>query len=616
MSEARHTATVLLVGDDPAARTATTAVLEGAGYAVVQVGLEGARACVLERLVDAIVLDLPDPEVAEETARQLKADCIAPLVPLLQLTTTEHEARPLARSLEASAHTLLAKPVTPEVLLSTMSTLVRLGRAYREVHQERTRLEEVLLQMPSGVIIADAEGQLHLTNERAREILCLPEVPRPQEERVRELRPARQGTPAGIEGWPLWRALHTGERVIGEEFEVTCGDGRRIVARVSAGPIRSPEGEIIAGVLTFTDVTSLKEAEEEHRQLHAEADRHRAHLEAIQESVPVGIVYLDRDFRVQYANPAAEGFARLPREALVGQCILGLFPGPQGEALFELARTSGEPVQREEVPFVFANQPERGLTYWSGALVPLKDDRGEVTGFVLTVTEVTEQVRQREQTLAAERARAELAETLNAEVNHRVKNNLAMAAALLQMQGMEDGDPKVATLLEEAASRLLTLAQVHEQLQVSREGRVDLLAGIRRLTQATSEVLVTKGIDFAVEGEPVEMPPRAATNLLIVANELVTNAAKYCEPTNGDTCAVRVGVRVGLAVRDRKLVLSVWNSGNPVPEDFDVTRAAGMGLRVVRALVVDQYRGAFSLRPHEAGTTAQVVVPLAHLQQE
>jgi len=52
----------------------------------------------------------------------------------------------------------------------------------------------------------------------------------------------------------------------------------------------------------------------------------------------------------------------------------------------------------------------------------------------------------------------------------------------------------------------------------------------------------------------------------------------------------------------------VWNSGNALAEDFDLNQHAQMGLRLVHGIVVDQFRGAFSITPADSGTLAQIVV--------
>ncbi len=121
----------------------------------------------------------------------------------------------------------MTKPVAPAVLVSTRAPLVRLGRAYLVTEQERAKLTEIVTQMPSGVIIADAEGELLMANRRAREILCLAEIPRLPEERIRVMKPTVQGVRTTIEGWPLWRAIRTGERIVGEEFDFVCGTAPR-----------------------------------------------------------------------------------------------------------------------------------------------------------------------------------------------------------------------------------------------------------------------------------------------------------------------------------------------------------------------------------------------------
>jgi len=473
MAEERPEVAVLLISDDAATRALVTSVLGKAGYTVRQARPEEARACTLEWPIEAILLDLSPPGTAVELARQMKAGCVAFSTPVLHLISSEREAEPLVHSLGAAADIFLTKPVTPSVLLSTVSTLVRLGRAYLVTEQERAELAEIVSQMPSGVILSNAEGELLMANARAREILCLAEIPRLPEERIRIMKPTVEGVRTTIEGWPLWRAIRTGERIVGEEFDFTCGGGAKVVVRVNAGPVRDPEGKIVAGVLTFTDITELKQAE---------------------------------------------------------------------------------------------------------------------------------------------RARVELAESLNAEVHHRVKNNLAMVASILQMQSLEEQDPHVVSLLNDAATRLLTFASIHDQLQESQEGLVDLKGTISRLVEATRQAFEARGIAFVVEGVAVELSSRVATNLAIVANELITNAVKYCGRGPGEVCDVNVEVRVGLGVHAGRIVLSVWNSGHPVPEDFDPTRVGRTGLRLVTGIVVDQYGGTFSLRRHEGGTLAEVKIPREHLQ--
>ncbi len=83
-----------------------------------------------------------------------------------------------------------------------------------------------------------------------------------------------------------------------------------------------------------------------------------------------------------------------------------------------------------------------------------------------------------------------------------------------------------------------------------------------------------------------------------------THSIKHGAP--GPTGELQVKARVEPA--GDQVRLAVWSSGNPVSPDFDPAQARGLGLRLVQALAVEQYGGAFSLRPHDGGSLAEVSV--------
>ena len=56
------------------------------------------------------------------------------------------------------------------------------------------------------------------------------------------------------------------------------------------------------------------------------------------------------------------------------------------------SRRFGRPKQLlpyKDKPFVFPDQPERGVTYWDWSLAPAKDTIGKVTGLVFSLRETT-----------------------------------------------------------------------------------------------------------------------------------------------------------------------------------------------------------------------------------
>jgi PAS domain S-box-containing protein len=136
-------------------------------------------------------------------------------------------------------------------------------RLMTDIEAERARLATVLDQLPAGVILAEApSGRLVLGNRRLESIIGLPFIPA---EHVGEysLYPGfhKDGRPYSPEEWPLARSLLKGEVVQGEEIEIQRTDGARTFVLASSSPIRDREGRIVAGVVTFVDVSELRRAE-------------------------------------------------------------------------------------------------------------------------------------------------------------------------------------------------------------------------------------------------------------------------------------------------------------------------------------------------------------------
>lgn len=120
-------------------------------------------------------------------------------------------------------------------------------------------------------------------------------------------------------------------------------------------------------------------------------------LEALVEGSQDQLVYLDRDFDFVRVNRAyAAGCRRAPEE-LLGRNHFELFPHAENQAIFERVRDTGEPATWREKPFVFPDQPDRGVTYWNWTLNPVKDRTGYVVGLVLSLHEVTDAVVARRQ---------------------------------------------------------------------------------------------------------------------------------------------------------------------------------------------------------------------------
>ena len=120
------------------------------------------------------------------------------------------------------------------------------------------RLEGVLRQLPVGVVIADADGNVVLTNQRLRDMGMDPAPSGTPLEQAEFTAWHADGRPYTREEWPLARSLARGEVVRGEDMEFQRADGSHRVIEASSAPIRDLGGTIVAAVVVVQDVTERR----------------------------------------------------------------------------------------------------------------------------------------------------------------------------------------------------------------------------------------------------------------------------------------------------------------------------------------------------------------------
>jgi PAS domain S-box-containing protein len=163
------------------------------------------------------------------------------------------------------------------------------------------------------------------------------------------------------------------------------------------------------------------------------------------------------------------------------------------------------------------------------------------------------------------------------ETNHRVKNNLQLMAAMVDMQLMDAPATISADELRRLARQISLVAGVHDLLTQSEgEGSPETLSAHAVLSRMLSMVRTTAR-ERQVEccGEDINLPLKQATSLALIVNELVSNALKHCP---GD-------VQVRLSLEGLGVMVEVLDSGDGFPPDFDARSAARTGLDLVGNLV-------------------------------
>jgi PAS domain S-box-containing protein len=139
-------------------------------------------------------------------------------------------------------------------LARRVSLALDLVDLHRRAQDSLAQLQAVIAQLPLGVAITDAAHRVVLYND---------ELERVWGAKIALGVDHRQSGPS-TEGWPLERAIETGDVTVGELREfVRDGDTRTL--EISATPVRDAAGTIVSAAAIVADVTRRSHSEEQLR---------------------------------------------------------------------------------------------------------------------------------------------------------------------------------------------------------------------------------------------------------------------------------------------------------------------------------------------------------------
>ncbi|MFZ0091862.1 MAG: response regulator, partial [Solirubrobacteraceae bacterium] len=252
---------VLIADDNPDLRRYLSSLLAPSFEVEVVGDGPAAIAAIVERPPDLVISDVMMQGVdGYELLSMLRSSPETQDLPVILLSARAGEEETI-RGLAAGADDYLPKPFSGRDLLARVRSHLELSQLRRQaaadVRAERHRLEQTLHQMPAGVLLAEApSGRIVLGNRQAEEILGHPII---DADSIEQYTPYQlfslHNEPLGPAERPLARAVRAGEVIEDEELLYNTGTGRQITVRVSAAPIRDEDGDIVAGVLVFQDVS-------------------------------------------------------------------------------------------------------------------------------------------------------------------------------------------------------------------------------------------------------------------------------------------------------------------------------------------------------------------------
>ncbi len=197
------------------------------------------------------------------------------------------------------------------------------------------------------------------------------------------------------------------------------------------------------------------------------------------------------------------------------------------------------------------------------------------------------------------------------ETHHRVKNNLQVIAALIDMQTSGSKDTITASELARLRQSVDALNVIHEILTWEAKasgaddelGSVSALEVFTKLLPLLEQTVGDRSLRYTLED--ARLSDKQITSLAIVANELVSNAVKHGK---GD-------VELHLRVINCTATLLVSDNGPGFSASFNPIKSSNTGLELIGSIVLNRdLQGESSyLNRETGGGQVKVTFPLTHV---
>lgn len=350
-------------------------------------------------------------------------------------------------------------------------------------------------------------------------------------------------------------------------------DGHIIDLEVSASMmIMNGENYFVA---FHRDITARKQAEEA---LRNSEEKFRTYIEMS----PNGIFITDEKGKYIEVNSASSKVTGYSQDELLSMDIIDITSPDSQEAaakMFQNLLNTGRSVG--ELGYIHKNGETR---YWVVNAASLSPTR-----FLAFVYDTTERKKSEEQIQSLLREK----EIILKEVHHRIKNNMSTINALLTLQSGQSKEPVVISALNDATSRVQSMMVLYDKLYQSsnfiqasiKDYLSPLIDQIIKNFPAAIPITVKKNIsDFVIDGKKL-------SSLGIIINELLTNAMKYAFLGRRDGfILVEAYLKPYSSGKAEKVVLTIQDNGNSIPESIDFKNSTGFGLNLI-GMMTKQMQG-------------------------
>lgn len=311
------------------------------------------------------------------------------------------------------------------------------------------------------------------------------------------------------------------------------------------------------------------------------------------------LLMLDADLAIVVASRSFCRIFQIDPASTAGRSLADLGTGewnvPQLDSLLRATAAGFAEVQAYEMNLQRADESQRRVVINAHKL----DYTGGDVRLLLSVTDVTDARNSEKQKDDLLRDKAVLLQ----ELQHRVANSLQIIASILMQSARKVQSEETRGHLQDAHSRVMSIATLQQQLATSQIGRVTLRAYLTNLCRSIGASMIQDHSALTLEAEIDESTVEAdvSISLGLIVTELVINALKHAYPSGQGG-----RIRVTYHAADAEWALSVSDDGVGMPEETADTKG-GLGTSIVKALA-QQLEATITVTDARPGT----VVTLRH----
>ncbi|MBD3615148.1 MAG: hypothetical protein HUJ22_01150 [Gracilimonas sp.] len=192
-------------------------------------------------------------------------------------------------------------------------------------------------------------------------------------------------------------------------------------------------------------------------------------------------------------------------------------------------------------------------------------------------------------------------------IHDRVRTNLTMVLAVLELQLKSDTNKSNEQILKDSHSLIRSLTIVHESMsQTKKANHVDLKNYAIKLSNRIEQSLRKdhKNIQLIVHAEDgITLDMDRAIPFALIVNELVMNAC-----THGFQSGDKGHIVIDIFKNEEGLFLKITNNGTALPGNFEQKIATGIGMRIIRAFS-KQLEADLDYSSNESSTSFKLKVP-------